>query len=136
MFWFVALSFLQKKKHLFSMGSNNSLLELIVEGTPQVKEYFLDSKKEVDKQLKLTCEQFISHCTVILIGPLKNFITKVQDLCVKFKTSSVFYDSRPREEEMHFLFLFRHPESSKHKRKNLTWFCLSSPMRYQMFSPS
>jgi len=68
---------LQKKKQLFSLGSNNSLLEFIVEGTPQVKEYFLDSKKEVDKQLKLTCEHFISHCTLILIGPLKNFITKV-----------------------------------------------------------
>jgi hypothetical protein len=73
----IALNMLQKKKQLFSLGSNNSLLEFIVEGTPQVKEYFLDSKKEVDKQLKLTCEQFISHCTLILIGPLKNFIIKV-----------------------------------------------------------
>lgn len=72
-----ALSLLQKKKQVLLMNSNNSLLEFIVDGTPQVKEYFLDSKKEVDKQLKFTCEQFISHCTLILIGPVKNFITKV-----------------------------------------------------------
>ena len=74
---FAALSLLQKKKQLFSLSSNNSLLEFIVEGTPQVKEYFLDSKKEVDRQLKQTCETFINHCTQILIGPLRSFITKV-----------------------------------------------------------
>ncbi len=72
-----ALSLLQKKKQLFSLGSNNALLEFIVDGTPQVKEYFLDSKKEVDKQLKYTCELFINHCTQILIGPLKTFVNKV-----------------------------------------------------------
>ncbi|CAL8118689.1 unnamed protein product [Orchesella dallaii] len=71
-----ALSLLQKKKQLFSLGGNNSLLEFIVDGTPQVKEYFLDSKKEVDKQLKHICEQFINHCTQILIGPLKSFVNK------------------------------------------------------------
>ena len=74
----LALSLLQKKKQLFSLNGNNSLLEFIVDGTPQVKEYFLDSKKEVDKQLKGTCEHFILHCTQILIGPLKTFLTKVR----------------------------------------------------------
>ncbi|CAG7838121.1 unnamed protein product [Allacma fusca] len=71
-----ALSLLQKKKQLFSLNSNNSLLEFIVEGTPQVKEYFLDSKKEVDRQLKSTCESFITHCTQILLGPMRSFISK------------------------------------------------------------
>jgi len=71
-----ALVLLQKKKQLFSLNSNNSLLEFIVDGTPQVKECFLDSKKEVDRQLKCTCELFISHCTQILIGPLNDFIRK------------------------------------------------------------
>jgi len=84
---FSALSFLQKKKHLFSLGSNNSLLEFIVDGTPQVKEYFLDSKKEVDKQLKYTCEQFINHCTQILIGPLKSFVNKVSLVSIKYSCS-------------------------------------------------
>jgi len=59
------------------MGSNNSLLEFIVDGTPQVKEYFLDSRKDVDKQLKTVCELFISHCTQILIGSLRTFVNKV-----------------------------------------------------------
>ncbi|XP_021945379.1 conserved oligomeric Golgi complex subunit 3 [Folsomia candida] len=80
-----ALSLLQKKKQVLLMNSNNSLLEFIVDGTPQVKEYFLDSKKEVDKQLKFTCEQFISHCTLILIGPVKNFITKASRIIEALK---------------------------------------------------
>lgn len=72
-----ALSLLQKKKQMFSLNSNNALLEFIVDGTPQVKEYFLDSKKDVDKQLKATCEQFITHSTQVLIGSLKTFLFKV-----------------------------------------------------------
>ena len=64
---------------MFTLGSNNALLEFIVEGTPQVREYFLDSKKDVDKQLKSTCEQFIAQTTQVLIGPLKNFLTKVRN---------------------------------------------------------
>jgi len=74
-----ALSLLQKKKQLFSLSGNNALLEFIVDGTPQVKEYFLDSKKDVDRQLKATCELFITHATHLLISPLQIFLQKVSN---------------------------------------------------------
>lgn len=73
-----AFSLLQKRKQLFSLNSNNALLEFLLEGTPTVKEQLLDSRKEVDKELKQTCEQFIKHCTNILIGPLLNILEKVR----------------------------------------------------------
>lgn len=72
-----AFSLLQKRKQLFALNSNNALLEFLLEGTPTVKEQLLDSRKEVDKELKHSCEQFIKHCTNILIGPISSFIEKV-----------------------------------------------------------
>ncbi len=51
---------------------------LFLQGTPQVIETFIDSKKEVDNQLKKTCEDFIHNISDEFIGPLRNFIDKVR----------------------------------------------------------
>ena len=51
------------------------------QGTPSVTETFIDSKKEVDNQLKKTCEEFIALVTTMLVGPLRDFIEKVWDQC-------------------------------------------------------
>lgn len=75
-----AFGLLQKRKQLFAMGSNNSLLEFLLEGTPHVKEHLLDSRKDVDRQLKTVCEQFIRDATKLLIGPAANFIERAQAL--------------------------------------------------------
>lgn len=75
-----AFGLLQKRKQLFAMGSNNALLEFLLEGTPQVKEHFLDSRKDVDRQLKTVCEQFIKDATKLLIGPVATFIERGQAL--------------------------------------------------------
>src|SRR4051812_16770955 len=48
-----------------------------IQGTPAVTETFIDSRKEVDTQLKNTCEQFIHGVTERLIGPLRDFVSKV-----------------------------------------------------------
>ena len=40
-------------------------------------ETFVDSKKDVDSQLKRACEDFISNVTDQLIGPLRMFLSKV-----------------------------------------------------------
>ena len=48
------------------------------QGTPQVTETFVDSKKEVDNQLKKTCEDFIQHASTQLTGPLTEFLDKVR----------------------------------------------------------
>lgn len=75
-----AFGLLQKRKQLFSMGSNNALLEFLLEGTPQIKEHLLDSRKEVDRQLKTVCERYIKDAVNMLAGPLVSFIEKAQGL--------------------------------------------------------
>ncbi|XP_037820483.1 conserved oligomeric Golgi complex subunit 3 [Lucilia sericata] len=73
-----AFGLLQKRKQLFSMGSNNALLEFLLEGTPQIKEHLLDSRKEVDRQLKFVCEKFIKDSLQTLAAPLVTFLDKAQ----------------------------------------------------------
>ncbi|XP_017854764.1 conserved oligomeric Golgi complex subunit 3 [Drosophila busckii] len=75
-----AFGLLQKRKQLFSMGSNNALLEFLLEGTPQIREHLLDSRKEVDRQLKTVCEQYIKDAVHMLCGPLVTFLEKAQAL--------------------------------------------------------
>lgn len=53
------------------------LFKMYWQGAPSVTETFIDSKKEVDNQLKKTCEDFIALVTNMLIGPLKTFLDKV-----------------------------------------------------------
>lgn len=65
-----AIELIHHRKNIFTFGSNNALLEFLLEGTPKVKEYLVDSRKEIDKQLKHSCESFISHATELLIGKL------------------------------------------------------------------
>lgn len=75
-----AFGLLQKRKQLFSMGSNNALLEFLLEGTPQIKEHLLDSRKEVDRHLKMVCEQFIKDAVQMLVSPILKFLDKAQML--------------------------------------------------------
>ena len=49
-----AMKFLSKKSKLLSMNRDNAFLEFLLQGTLQVKESFIDSKREVDKHLKQT----------------------------------------------------------------------------------
>lgn len=75
-----AFGLLHKRKQLFSMGSNNAILEFLLEGTPQIKEHLLDSRKEVDRQLKTVCERYIKDSVHMLVGPLVTFLDKAQAL--------------------------------------------------------
>ena len=72
-----AYSLIQKRNKLFSLNSSNAILEFLLEGTPKIKEYFVDSRKEIDKQLKNTCESFIENATTVLIGNLLQWVQKV-----------------------------------------------------------
>ncbi|KOB76913.1 Uncharacterized protein OBRU01_05183 [Operophtera brumata] len=71
-----AYGLMQKPRQIFSMNSNNALLEFLLEGTPTVREHLLDSRKEVDRQLKSCCESFIRNATEILVGPMIAFMEK------------------------------------------------------------
>lgn len=72
-----AVGLIQNRDKLFTFSSNNALLEFLLEGTPRVKEYLIDSRKEIDKQLKASCESFISHATLLLVGNMLQWIQKV-----------------------------------------------------------
>lgn len=63
-----ALDLIHHRNKLFTFGSNNALLEFLLEGTPKVKEYLIDSRKEIDKQLKYACEYFINFVALCFTG--------------------------------------------------------------------
>eukprot|EP00106_Octopus_bimaculoides_P007522 XP_014774964.1 PREDICTED: conserved oligomeric Golgi complex subunit 3-like isoform X2 [Octopus bimaculoides] len=71
-----AYGLFSKKSQLFVLNSNNALLQFILEGTPQVTEHFVDSKKDVDSELKKNCEEFIHHISEYFTEPLKSFLSK------------------------------------------------------------
>ncbi|KAB1267830.1 Conserved oligomeric Golgi complex subunit 3 [Camelus dromedarius] len=64
----------------FRLNSNNALIEFLLEGTPEIREHYLDSKKDVDRHLKSACEQFIQQQTTLFIEQLEEFMTKVSAL--------------------------------------------------------
>jgi len=61
---------------LFQVSNQNALLEFILDGSPEIKEYFVDSKKGVDKKLKTACENFILSQTKFLTGSIQDFIVR------------------------------------------------------------
>ncbi|XP_066438079.1 conserved oligomeric Golgi complex subunit 3 isoform X2 [Eleutherodactylus coqui] len=64
----------------FRLNSNNAILEFLLQGTPEIKEHYIDSKKDVDRHLKAACEQFIQQQSKIFVEPLEDFMTKVTAL--------------------------------------------------------
>ena len=73
-----AMKFLSKKSRLLSMNRDNAFLDFLLQGTLQVKESFIDSKREVDKHLKQTCEFYISELSTQLCGSLRQYLQKAQ----------------------------------------------------------
>ncbi|XP_056630773.1 conserved oligomeric Golgi complex subunit 3 [Diorhabda sublineata] len=71
-----AMDLINHRNKIFTFGSNNALLEFLLEGTPKVKEHLIDSRKEIDKQLKQSCEAFITLVTQLLVGNILDWIAK------------------------------------------------------------
>ena len=61
----------------FSLNSDNAFYQLASEGRPRVVESKIDSKKELEKQLKAACEAYIMTITKEIVDPMLSFITKV-----------------------------------------------------------
>lgn len=55
-------------------------------------DYQIDAKKELEKNLKLTCEQFIMLVREITIEPLLSFMTKVTAVKVATRSRPVDTD--------------------------------------------
>ncbi|XP_045062407.1 conserved oligomeric Golgi complex subunit 3 [Coregonus clupeaformis] len=64
----------------FRLNSHNAILEFLLEGSPEIKEHYIDSKKDVDRHLKFSCEQFIQQQNQLSVGNLDEFLTKVSAL--------------------------------------------------------
>ena len=65
------------RSDILSINSNNALLEFILHSAPAVQEHLLDSKKDVDRRLKLVCEQFINDTSQTMLGSVAQYNTKV-----------------------------------------------------------
>ena len=73
-----ALGLLSKRERLFSLSRSNALLQFLIDGSPQVTELTVDSKKDVDIQLKKHCEIFVENCSKALCEPLMQFVEKAK----------------------------------------------------------
>jgi sirohydrochlorin ferrochelatase len=73
-----ARSLLTKRSEFLSIGSNNAILEFLLEGTPEVREHLRDSRKDVDKRLKTVCEALIADCTSSVVRPIQTFLAQVK----------------------------------------------------------
>ncbi|CAF0823487.1 unnamed protein product [Adineta steineri] len=73
-----AMKFLTQRSKFLSMNRDNAFLDFLLQGTLQVKESFIDSKREVDKHLKQTCELYISDISNQLCGQIRQYLQKSQ----------------------------------------------------------
>lgn len=70
-----AFGLLEKSNKLFTL-SNNALLEFLLEGAPKMKEQLIDSRKQVDNNLKHACQRLIQHATYVLINLVIQLLEK------------------------------------------------------------
>jgi hypothetical protein len=73
-----AMKFLSQRSKFLSMNRDNAFLDFLLQGTLQVKESFIDSKREVDKHLKQTCELYIADLSNQLCGSIRQYLQKAQ----------------------------------------------------------
>ncbi|CAM6127701.1 unnamed protein product [Calypogeia fissa] len=66
--------FFRGQTPVFDFAARNSFARTF---SPRVLEQHVDAKKELEKNLKLTCEQFIMSVTKLAVEPMLSFITKV-----------------------------------------------------------
>ncbi|CAO3664413.1 unnamed protein product [Umbelopsis vinacea] len=71
----VALSAFAKGRT--SIFNPNALFDFAQSGMPRVVEISIDSRREIDKELKRICEDFIMECGQSATEPLSNFITQI-----------------------------------------------------------
>jgi len=62
-----------RNRRLFSMSTENALVTLLREGV-SVQEESVDSKRDLDDALRSACNDFIEHTSVLLAGPLLDFV--------------------------------------------------------------
>ncbi|KAI5415358.1 conserved oligomeric Golgi complex subunit 3 [Lathyrus oleraceus] len=74
---------LRGQASLFDWSRSTSLARTL---SPRVLENQIDTKKELEKSLKVTCEEFIMSVTKLVVDPLLSFVTKVTAVKVALST--------------------------------------------------
>ncbi|KAL3152568.1 hypothetical protein ABBQ32_001593 [Trebouxia sp. C0010 RCD-2024] len=76
------------KASLFTFSASNAMVQLVSRGGPRILQNQVDSKKELEKQVKASCEAFIMAVTKLTVEPMLSFITKVTAVKVATSNSS------------------------------------------------
>ncbi|KAJ7558438.1 hypothetical protein O6H91_04G039200 [Diphasiastrum complanatum] len=74
---------LRGQASIFDYTTRSSLVRTF---SPRVLENQVDAKKELEKNLKTTCEQFIMYVTKLVVEPMLSFVTKVTAVRVSLST--------------------------------------------------
>lgn len=62
---------------LFTLSSSNAVVQMLGKSGPRVVSASIDSKRDLEQQLKSHCEQYIMALTKSAVEPMLGFITKV-----------------------------------------------------------
>ncbi|EOA34883.1 hypothetical protein CARUB_v10022466mg [Capsella rubella] len=76
---------LRGQASLFDWSRSSSLARTL---SPRVLESQIDAKKELEKCLKTTCEEFIMSVTKLVVDPMLSFVTKVTAIKVALSTGT------------------------------------------------
>ncbi|CAH2067067.1 unnamed protein product [Thlaspi arvense] len=76
---------LRGQASLFDWSRSTSLARTL---SPRVLESQIDAKKELEKCLKTTCEEFIMSVTKLVVDPMLSFVTKVTAIKVALSTGT------------------------------------------------
>ena len=72
---------------MFTLSSNNAVVQMLGRGGPRVVTAQLDSKRELEQQLKAVCESYIMALTKMAVEPMLGFLTKVTAVRVAAKAN-------------------------------------------------
>lgn len=70
-------AFLARYTSIFQLSRDNPLLSLFAGGLPTIEESQVDSKRDLEHELKSACERFIRAATGMLVQPLVTFSEEV-----------------------------------------------------------
>ncbi|WCJ42882.1 Conserved oligomeric Golgi complex subunit 3 [Euphorbia peplus] len=76
---------LRGQTSLFDWSRSTSLARTL---SPRVLESQVDAKKDLEKNLKATCEEFIMSVTKLVVDPMLSFVTKVTAVRVALSSST------------------------------------------------
>ncbi|CAG0913072.1 unnamed protein product [Notodromas monacha] len=68
-----------QSRRVLSLRGPSAILEFILEGTPDIRESVVDSKRDVDLQLKRSCHALISHCTTKIVSSVANLLGRIEN---------------------------------------------------------